>query len=131
MNKIAASITKIQSSDVINIVSFDVAGQRMKMMALELDEGLQVDSKVMIGVKATNIVLSKEQIETISISNQLEVKVVSVNMGTLLCSVRFALEDEEWESLISRESALKIGVEADKMAVALIKSSELSIVEIL
>ena len=131
MNKAAATITDIQSVDSVNIVSFDVKGQSMQMMALELDAKLSVGSRVIVGAKATNIVLAKEKVEQISISNQLEVNVAEVNMGILLCSVTFDLAGERWESLITRESALRVGLRTNEKIVALIKSSELSIVEVL
>ncbi len=131
MNKITAIITDIQSIDTVNIVSFDVAGQLMQMMALELDERLDVGSKVIVGAKATNIVLARERVEAITISNQLEVKIVGIDMGALLCSVCFDFVGERWESIITRESALRTELRADDKIVALVKSSELSIVEIL
>ena len=131
MNQIAATITDIQSVDAITIVSFEVAGQAMRMMALELNDRLGVGSKVILGVKATNIALAKERVETISISNQLEVTIEGINMGALLCSVIFNFTDQLWESIITRESALRMQLAADDKIVALIKSSELSIVEIL
>ena len=131
MNKITAIITDIQSVDTVNIVSFDVAGQALSMMALELDEKLSVGSKVIVGAKATNIVLARERVEAITISNQLEVKIVDIDMGTLLCSVCFDFSGKRWESIITRESALRTQLRADDRIMALIKSSELSIVEIL
>ena len=103
----------------------------MQMMALELNEALVVGSKVTLGVKATNIALAKERVETISISNQLAVTIERLNMGSLLCSVIFAFEGQTWESVITRGSALKMELEVGSKAVALIKSSELSIVELL
>ena len=131
MNKIAAIITEIQSVDTLNIVSFDVAGQQMQMMALELGEELTVGSSVIVGAKATNIVLAKERVEVITISNQLEVKIVGIEMGELLCNVCFDLAGERWESIITRESALRTTLSVNDKVVALIKSSELSIMEIL
>ena len=131
MNQIAATITDIQSVDAITIVSFEAAGQAMRMMALELNDTLGVGSKVILGVKATNIALAKERVETISISNQLEVTIEGINMGALLCSVTFNFSDQLWESIITRESALTMQLDVGDKIVALVKSSELSIVEIL
>ncbi|MEE8589655.1 MAG: TOBE domain-containing protein [Sulfurimonadaceae bacterium] len=131
MNQIAATITDIQSVDAITIVSFEAAGQAMRMMALELNDTLGVGSKVILGVKATNIALAKERVETISISNQLEVTIEGINMGALLCSVTFNFADQLWESIITRESALTMQLDVGDKIVALVKSSELSIVEIL
>lgn len=131
MNRTVAIITDIQSVDTINIVSFEAAGQAMRMMALELNERVEVGSRVVIGAKATNIALAKEKMTNISISNQLEVTIKRLNMGTLLCSVSFDFAGELWESIITRESALRMELELGSKIVALVKSSELSIVEIL
>ena len=129
MNKIAATITDIQRADAINIVHFDAGGETMCMMALELDERLSIGTKVKVGSKATNIALAQKRVETISISNQLEVTITSINMGVLLCSVSFDFAGQLWESVITRDSALRIQLAVDQKIVALIKSSELSIVE--
>ncbi len=131
MNKIAAIITDIQGVDTVNIVSFEAAGQQIQMMGLELDERLMVGSKVIVGAKATNIVLAKERVEAITISNQLDVKIAGIDMGVLLCSVCFDFSGQAWESIITRESALKMQLKVGDKIVALIKSSELSIVEVL
>ena len=131
MNKIAARITDIQSADAINIVSFDAAGQSMRMMALELNAQLAVGSKVLVGAKATNIALAKEEQAMISISNQLEVTIAGITMGALLCSVTFEFAGQVWESVITRESALRMQLDVGDKIIALIKSSELSIVEVL
>ncbi len=131
MNKIAAIITDIQGVDTVNIVSFEAAGQQIQMMGLELDERLMVGSKVIVGAKATNIVLAKERVEAITISNQLDVKIAGIDMGVLLCSVCFDFSGQVWESITTRESALKMQLKVGDKIVALIKSSELSIVEVL
>lgn len=129
MNKVAATITAIQRADAISIVNFDVSGQTMRMMGLELNEQLHVGSEVMVGTKATNIALTRETVEMISISNQLEVTIDSINMGALLCSIHFLLAGQLWESVITRESAVKMQLAPNEKVTILIKSSELSIVE--
>ncbi len=131
MNRINATITDMQSVDNINIVSFEAAHQPMRMMALELNDALRVGSKVIIGVKATNIALAKEIAGILSISNQLNVTIERIDMGVLLCSVKFDLGGQIWESIITRDSALKMALKAGDEIIALVKSSELSILEIL
>jgi molybdopterin-binding protein len=84
-----------------------------------------------VGAKATNIALAKEHPGMMSISNRLEVRIEAVDMGALLCSVRFDFAGELWESIITRGSTLAMELDLGDKIVALIKSSELSIVEIL
>ena len=130
MNQIEAYITKIESVDNITIVSFKVGAQCMKMMALEIHENVAVGSLVILGAKATNIALSKEHLEHISISNQLEAVIESIVWGILLCSVRFMFEGVCWESIITRDSATRMELKVGEKVIALLKSSELSIIKV-
>ena len=130
MNQIKAHITKIEASNNITIVSFEVGKQPMKMMALEINDNLKVGSEVILGAKATNIALAKETLTEISISNQLEAIIESIEMGTLLCSVNFLFEGVCWESVITRDSASRMNLVVGERVVALLKSSELSILEL-
>ncbi|RLA69656.1 MAG: transporter [Epsilonproteobacteria bacterium] len=131
MNLTPALITKIQCVDNITVVSFEAAHHAMRMMSLELNDSLHVGSKVILGVKATNIALAKEISGLLSISNQLKVTIKQINMGSLLCSIKFKFEDQIWESIITRDSAMRMELKAGDEMTALVKSSELSIVEIL
>lgn len=131
MNQISAIITDIKRSDSINIVTFKVGDHSMKMMALELSDSLTVGTRVVLGAKATNIALAKEKNEMLSISNQLDATIERINMGALLCSVTFDFAGHLLESIITRESAEKMALDVGVAMVALIKSSELSIVEII
>jgi len=131
MNLIPAIITDIQSIDNITIVSFKTAHYAMRMMSLELNGSLSIGSEVILGVKATNIALAKEITGMLSISNQLKVAIEQINMGSLLCSVKFKFENQIWESIITRDSAQRMELKAGDKMTALVKSSELSIVEIL
>ncbi len=131
MNLIPAIITDIQSIDNITIVSFKTAHYAMRMMSLELNGSLSIGSEVILGVKATNIALAKEITGMLSISNQLKVTIEQINMGSLLCSIKFKFEDQIWESIITRDSAQRMELKTGNEMTALVKSSELSIVEIL
>jgi len=131
MNTIKATIRHLQSSEGISIVHFDVLGEAMRMMALDLDKGLAKGKEVVIGVKATNIALALEKNSGLSISNQLEVTISKIDLGDLLCCVTFTFHNETWESVITRDSALRLDFKVGARVVALVKSSELSIVEVL
>ncbi len=130
MNRIDAVVTTIDSFENITIVSFEAASQPMRMMALELDKSLVVGSKVTLGVKASNIALAREFSGILSISNQLKVTIESINNGKLLSSIKFSFAGSLIESIITRESVLRMNLQTGTNIIALIKSSELSILEI-
>ncbi len=131
MNHIPAIITDIKSVDSINVVSFMAEGQNMRMMALELDEGLSIGSEVILGVKATHVALAKSLNGLMSISNQLDVCIERVDSGELLSSVKFRFAGTVLESIITKESVLRMELKEGENVIALVKSSELSIVEVL
>ena len=130
MNRIDAVVTAIDSFENITIVCFEAAGQPMRMMALELDKSLVVSSKVILGAKASNIALAREFSGMLSISNQLKVTIESINSGKLLSSVKFSFAGSLTESIITRESVSRMNLQVGTNIIALIKSSELSILEI-
>jgi len=129
MNRIPATITAIKAHDGITVISFTAAEQPMRMMALEIDDSLKRGSEVILGVKASNIALAKNPVGLMSISNRLDVTIEHINNGTLLSSVKFRLGDTLIESVITLDSSHRMNLQQGDTVVALIKSSELSILE--
>jgi molybdopterin-binding protein len=129
MNRIPATITAIKAHDGITVISFTAAEQPMRMMALEIDDSLKRGSEVILGVKASNIALAKNPVGLMSISNRLDVTIEHINNGALLSSVKFRLGDTLIESVITLDSSHRMNLQQGDTVVALIKSSELSILE--
>ena len=130
MNRIAATVTAVECVDNITVVSFEAAGQKMRMMALALNTPLKAGSRVLLGVKASHVSLAKELDGVLSISNRLQVTVETVNSGALLASVKARFADTLIESIITRESAERMNLLPGDRVTALIKASELSILSV-
>lgn len=88
MNLIRATIREIKKHQNISAILFDALGFNLSMVALELDQTLQIGAVVNLKAKATNIALAKEINSQLSISNQLKGRVVKINHGEILCSVK-------------------------------------------
>jgi len=131
MNTIRAKITKINGIDNINLISFIVEEEEFMMMSLELNPALQVGSEVILGIKATTVSLAKEKNTMLSISNQFPVQITRVDNGALLSSVKFSFSGIGMESIITKSSAIRMELKPEDEVVALVKASDLSIVEIL
>jgi len=130
MNTIKASVSEIQSVDNLSIVTFDVAGTQMQMMSLGLNTPIIIGSKVLLGVKSSNVLIAKDLSGMLSASNQLTCRVQSVNNGELLSSIKLTFGDEVIQSVITKKSSLKMNLLKDDKVLAIIKSSELSILEV-
>ena len=131
MNKISAIVSRVESFENISIVCFTSCNQQLKMMSLELSEDIQIGVSVLLGVKASNISIAKDFSGSLSISNQLSTTLVSLNNGNLLTSVKLNFGDAILESIITLESSKRLNLQENDTVVALIKSSDLSILEVI
>jgi len=129
MNQIKATISKIEQHEGVCAVYFDALN--LSMVSLKLNPVLDVGTDVMLSVKATNISLSKKVHDNISISNQLECIVDSIENGTILACVNMKIKDFNLQSIISYKSVLKMDIKVGDKIIALIKASDLAILEIL
>jgi len=131
LNYINAKVENIQSLDTLNLVNFSTNTQKIQMISLELNKKVQIGASVVLAVKATNISLAKDIHSVLSISNNLHVEIIDINFGELLCSVKLKLEDNILESIILKESALKMDLKIGENIIALIAENEISIMEVL
>lgn len=130
MNQLSATVTDIQKSDNLSVVSFEAYGQALRMVALELDASLVVGSEVTLSAKATKIALAKNIDGELSISNQINVSVESVNNGSLLGSIKLRFGEALLESIITLESSVRMKLKAEERLTALIQASDLSVLKI-
>ena len=131
MSTFKATVTQIQSEDMLNIVTFKTKNHTLKMMSLTLNTTLQVGDQVKLSVKATAVALAKELSGMLSYSNQVPLKIQSIDRGKLLCSLLLEDEDFTLESIITTTSVDRMNLQVKDEVTALIKSSDLSICEYL
>ena len=106
-----ARVKNIKSIDNLNIVEFDFNDTILKMMSLELNKDIVVGTKVELSVKPTNVIISKKPIENISLSNQTLAKIVDINDGELLSSITLNTNDCYLESIITKDSFLRLNLQ--------------------
>ena len=131
MSQFLASITDIQEHDSINIVTFDASGFKLHMMSLELSTSIKVGTKVLLGVKASSVAIAKDLKGVLSYSNQLDLEIEDIQEGALLCSLQLRSKNFELESIITLSSKNRMDLKESQIVTALIKSSDLFIVEVL
>ena len=131
MSIINAVITEIQSVDSLNIVSFDFAGSTLKMMSLDLNSEMKLGREVVLNVKPFRITIVKEFYGDISYSNKLNAVVKSCENGELLSSVKLLVNGVIFESIITKELALKMELKIGESVIVMIKANDLSIQEVI
>ena len=131
MNKFTASVHTIQSLQNLHIVSFTCNGTMLAMMSLDLDKNIQTGTKVLLTCKPTAIAIAKNLQGELSHANQLHVKVLSIQAGQLLSAVQLQFHELVLESVITTDSLERMRLKTDEEVIALVKSSDLSIKEVL
>ncbi|RXJ97185.1 transporter [Arcobacter sp. AHV-9/2010] len=126
-----ARVKEIRTKDSLNIVEFDFNNITLKMMSLELNKDITIGKRVELVVKPTNIIISKNFIEDISLSNQTLAKIVDINCGELLCIITLELNNTIFESIITKDSFIRLNLKIDDNVYILIKASDLSILKVL
>lgn len=130
MNRFHATVTKIQTKENLNIVNFEFASYKLTMMSLDLDESIKVSTLVTLSVKPTHIALAKEFSGVVSYSNQLPAEIIEVENGELLSSIKLSVGDAKFQSIITKDSSVRMDLKVGDMVKIFIKASELSISEI-
>ena len=131
MSQFRATITNIQTNSSINIVTFKAASFTLQMMSLKLNEKVTLGSEVILGVKASSVAVAKEFHGLLSYSNQLPLQIDKIQDGELLCSIQLRSDDFNLESVITKASKERMCLSESDRVTALIKSSDLYIVEVL
>ena len=126
-----ARVKDIKTIDSLNIVEFDFNNITLKMMSLELHKEVKLESKVKLLVKPSNVIISKNYIEDISLSNQTLAKIVAIENGELLSSISLEIGDTTFESIITKESSKILHLQEGNIVNILIKASDLSILRVL
>ena len=130
-NTLKAKVTNIKSVELVNIVSFEFKGVELKMMSLNLDKAIKVGSTVLLSIKPSHIAIAKDFNGVVSYSNQLKCKIHSLEVGELLASIELDFHETLLESIITADSVHKMNLHENEEITALIKASEVSIMEVI
>jgi len=130
MNKIEATITQIQESDIVHVVTFGAKDEELTMMALELPIGAKKGASVTLGVKPSFVLIAKQKSDSISLTNQINANIKEIMLGKLLVRVKLDSPIGTFESLITRKSYDMMSLHVEQDVVVMMKASEISIVEI-
>jgi molybdopterin-binding protein len=131
MSHIQADIIQIQNVENLHILTLQSTQNILSMMSLELNSKIQTGSRVILTVKPTAVAIAKQSSKDLSFSNQLPSKILSLELGELLCSLVVEFESYQIESIITTSEAQRMQLQVGMDIVTLINSSDLSIEEIL
>lgn len=130
MNSLKAHVTNIDSVENLNIVSFDFYGENLSMMSLDLDTSVKSGVCVELTAKPTHIAIAKKFNGAVSYSNQIKAKIIAIENGQLLSSIKLEIQKSTLESIITLKSSQRMDLRVGDEVCAFIKASDISIVKV-
>ncbi|PPK61555.1 transporter [Malaciobacter marinus] len=130
MNEFKAVVSKIDNLDNLNIVEFSFFDITLSMMSLDL-HSIEVGTKVLLTVKASNVAIAKELQGQISLANSIQSDIIKLDMGKLLTSIKLQHKNTTITSIITTKSAKRLNLKENDCVSAIFKSSDLSIKEVI
>ena len=132
MNKLTGTITQIQKSGAILLVDIDVEGHGFTALLIESTprhEWLQTREMIDLVFKETEVSLAKGLSGGISLRNRMICKVMNVERGTLLSTVKLQFQKYIIVSAITTRSLDSLQINPGDEIEALVKSNEVSLMQ--
>lgn len=127
MSKIKAKVKEILCEENLNIVIFETNEIYLKMVSLEL-ENIKTGDEVLLHVNPSHVALSRESLKNSSFDNVISSKVVKIDRGKLLSTVKVELSNGIFlNSLLTTQSFDRLNLHENEEIFLLINVSEISI----
>lgn len=127
MNKLTATIKKIEYLENLHLVYLQSNTHELTVLTLELDKRFQPSQKVLLSIKPLNISIAKNFMGKRSDSNQIEATITSIKVGHLLCTIKLKSYTDDFEVIITRDAYNKMELKIQELVTLFIKAHSISI----
>ena len=132
MSQFHATVQEIHSQASLHLVTCAFEKMFLTIVSLELPPAIQIGTKVVLRVKATQVTIGTNSLENISCPNQINATIQKIQRGQILTTMILKTpQGTLFESVILETSAQKLGLHAHQSITAFIEASALSIEEAL
>jgi molybdopterin-binding protein len=131
MSRIKATVKNIKNFDNLNLVEFDCNGLHLTMISLEIDDTIKLETKVILNIKSTALMLAKSYEGFIGTTNKFHVTITNIDKGALLCCVQCSYFNNTFETIITKDVYENMQLKLGDSAQIFIKESDISIAEVL
>ena len=134
MNKLRGTITAVESADHLSIVDVEVGGVTLSSIVLETPETtsyLRAGHAIDVVFKESTVSIGKNLSGLLSQRNRLEARITVVEEGKILTRLVLDFHGATVVSLITTRSANSMAIKAGDIVQAVIKSSDIALMEIL
>jgi len=125
LNRLKATITSQKHASGLARIEAMCGDYLFRLLVFEDTPTRKDGESIYLLIKESEIALSKHKPIDISISNRVECKIKALKKGEILCESRLAFGDQTISSIITTESAERLGLNAGDTVYALIKANEI------
>ena len=129
MNRLAGTVSALRRHEGLSLVSTDVGGHTVTMVGLEPPRGLAVGSTVILGIKATHLILAAELPESLTLCNALPAEITAIREGEILACVDLSFGGVALEAILPRPALIPV-LKTGRRCYVLFQASEVSILEV-
>ena len=130
---IEAKLEEINEFKGINALKFSAKFGKLTMVSLEIPANLSINSRVKLGFKSSEVILSLEKLKNCSLSNEIGCIIQNIAIGEILSVVKLKAlnSDDIFESIITSASAKRLNLSQNLQIYAYIKATSLYVDEVL
>ena len=130
---IEAKVCEINEFKGISSLKFATEFGKLTMVSLEIPANLSLNSRVKVGFKSSEVILSLEKLQNCSLSNEIGCIIQNIAIGEILSVVKLKAlnSDDIFESIITSASAKRLNLSQNLQIYAYIKATSLYVDEVL
>ena len=130
MSQLKAKVIDIQSEDSLHIIKCSFENTTLRLVTLEINKSLDLNSIITLGIKPTHICVGKNSFD-LSIINQISVTIEDISQGKILSHLDLKTESGvHLESIITTDSLINLQLKKDDSIVVYMNPTDISIVGI-
>lgn len=132
MSSLIATVVSVESHESLHRVQCECSGTTFSFMTLELPHNMAPGKRVKLIIKPSQVGIGKNICGELSFSNLLDATILSIEHGKMLCRLMLKVNEGcVLESIITQKSVERMQLKEGIEVVAIIKGSEVGIIEVM
>ena len=129
MNRLKGNIKGLKTFDDLTLLEIEVEKTTLKSIIIN-DHGkkiFKVGSSVEALFKETELIISKNKTNHISLQNKMDCEIISIQTGELLSQIKLRFSCIELISIITTQSVKELNLKLGDQVTAMVKTNEIMV----
>ena len=128
MNQLKGHINNLQQYEGLIFLDISVGSSSVKSILLDDDQvEYEIGNSVNVLFKETELIISKNKTDLISLQNQFRCEIIAIEKGKLLSQIELKFGDFYLTSIITSLSTDRLDLKIGDLVTALVKTNEIMV----